>query len=262
MGGGESSDSREKVVEVGKSNIGNIARSAVAGMGYRMQSNIAGHRLNKQFGNVLQEFADDAEKSLDTGVLPKFKPPGDKTLDSEILVLNDILQEAFSVMGRINEELDNVNEKPVFDPLVLSSRASLKAEAEKRVESQRIIQKWQPELPRAIFDAIAKKVASYNRSDKQEIIRAIERARPKLFHQSETICNLRDKKEAAELAFLSFMASNDYQSKDGEVRFPTQAASQQYLRLSQNIQDNADEMEAFRQQTLSRARERAEKFGR
>jgi hypothetical protein len=235
-----------------------LLASGVIYLGYRIQSNV---ERNKSFGNVLRGFADEAEKSIKSGTPPKFNPPGDKALDSEVQVLNGLLQEIWSVMGRMEEELDNVSEKPVFDPLVLSSKASVKTEVEKRIESQRIIQKWQPELPRLILDAIAKKVESYNRPDKQEIIRGIESARPTFVHQSETICNLRDKKEAAELAFLSFMVSNDYQFKDGKVRFTTQATSQQYLRLAQSIKDNDNEMEAWRQQSLSKVRERAAKFG-
>ena len=232
----------------------------IAYLGYRIQSNI---ESNKKFGNVLRKFADDAEKTPDNGTLPKFKSPGDGTVDKDIQVMNDMLQETFSVMDRMNKELDSVGDKPVYDLSVLSSKTSLKAEIQKRIESYHIIQKWQPELPRAIFDAISKKVDSYNRPDKQEIIRAIEGARPTFVHQSETMCNLLAKKQTAEQAYLSFMASKDYQFKDGKVFFRTQTAAQseQYRALMQRIEDSTNEMEAFRQQWLSEVKKKAEKFG-
>jgi hypothetical protein len=40
----------------------------------------------------------------------------------------------------------------------------------------------------------------------------------------EQMCNLLEKKETAEQAFLSFMASRDYQIKDGQMIFRSRTA--------------------------------------
>ena len=131
-----------------------LLASGVIYLGYRIQSNV---ERNKRFGGVLRGFTDDAEKSMKNGTLPKFNPPGDKALDVESRVLTDMAQATVSVVGRMNEELDSVGAKPVFDPSVLSSKTTLKEEINKRIESYHIVQKWQPQLPSLVFDAMKKK---------------------------------------------------------------------------------------------------------
>jgi hypothetical protein len=227
--------------------------------GERFASNI---ERNKRFGNVLQGFADEVEKSMKNGTLPKFNPPGDKTLAVESRILTEIIACPMSVIGRMNEELDSVSEKPVFDPSVLSSKTNLKEEIQKRIKSYHIVQKWQPELPRLVFDAMKKKVDSYNHADKEEIIRGIEQAMTNQRPMFEQMCNLLEKKETAEQAFLSFMASRDYQIKDGQMIFRSRTATQseQYNALGQRVEDSYKEKEAFRKQRLDDMKKSAEKF--
>jgi hypothetical protein len=200
---------------------------------------------------------------MKNGTLPKFNPPGDKALDVESRILIDTGQVMVSVMGRMNEELDSVGEKPVFDFSVLSSKTTLQEEISKRIESYHIVQKWQPELPRLLFDAMKKKVDSYNDPHKEKIIRGIEQGMINQRPMFETMCNLLEKKETAEQAFLSFMASNDYQFKDGKVFFRSRTATQseQYNALSQRVGDSYKEIEAFRKQHLDDMKKSAQKFG-
>jgi hypothetical protein len=237
-----------------------LLASGVIYLGYRIQSNV---EQNKRFGNVLRGIADEAEESIKNGTLPKFNPPGDKTLDVESRVLTDMAQAVISVQGRMNEELNGVDEKPVFDHSVLSNKTSLKAEIQKRIKSYHIIQKWQPELPRLVLGAMKTKVDSYNDPHKEEIIRGMEQAMIKYRTVVETLCNLLEKKEAAEQAFLSFMASTDYQIKDGQIIFRNETAkqSEQYNALGQRVEDSYKEIEAARQQSLTDMKKRAETFG-
>ena len=215
------------------------------------------------FGDVLRGFADEAEKSMKNGTLPKFNPPGDKTLGLESRILTDTAQATVSVMGRMNVELESVGEKPVFDSSVLSNKTTLKEEISKRIESYHIVQKWQPELPRLVFDAMKKKVDSYNHPDKEKIIRGIEQAMINQHPMFETLCSLLEKQETAEQAFLSFMASRDYQIKDGQMIFRsrTAAQSEQYSALCQRVEDSYKEIEAFRKQRLDDMKKNVEKFG-
>ena len=236
-----------------------LLASGVIYLGYRIQSNV---ERNKRFGNVLRGFADEAEKSVNDGYLPNFNPPGDKTLDVESRFLTDMAQAIVSVQRRMNKELEDVYEKDVFDPAVLGNKTSLKAEIQKRIESYHIIQKWQPELPRLVLDATKTKVDSYNDPHKEEISRNIEQAMIKYRTVVETLCSLLEKKEATEQAFLSFMASTDYQIKDGQIIFRNETAkqSEQYNALGQRVEDSYKEIEAARRQSLTDMKEHAEKF--
>jgi hypothetical protein len=238
-----------------------LLAAGVIYLGYRIQSNV---ERNKRFGHVLRGFADEAEKSMENGTFPKFNSSGDKALDVESRVLADTVQAMVSVMGRMNEELDSVGAKSVFDSSVLSNKTTLKEEISKRIKSYHIIERWQSELPGLVSDAIKKKVDSYNdHPDKEKIIRGIEQGMINERPRFETMFNLLEKKETAEQAFLSFMASADYQFKDGKVFFRSQTATQseQYNALGQRVEDSYKEIEAFRKQRLDEIKKRAEKFG-
>jgi hypothetical protein len=237
-----------------------LLASGVIYLGYRLQSNF---ERNKRFGDVLRGFTDEAEKSMKNGTLPKFNPPADKALDLESRLLTDMGQAMVSVMGRMNEELESVGEKPVFDPSVLSSKTTLKEEINKRIESYHIVQKWQPQLLSEVSDAMKKKVDSYNHPDKEKIIGGMEQAMIEQRPMVETMCNLLEKKETAEQAFLSFMASSDYEFKDGKVLFRglTATQSEQYDTLGQRVEDSYKEIEAFRKERLDEMKKRAAKFG-
>jgi hypothetical protein len=229
-------------------------------LGYRAQSNF---ERNKRFGDVLRGFTDEAEKSMKNGTVPKFNSTRDKALDPESRLLTDMGQAMVSVMGRMNEELESVGEKPVFDPSVLSSKTTLKEEINKRIESYHIVQKWQPQLLSEVSDAMKKKVDSYNDPDKKKIIGGMEQAMIDQRPMVETMCNLLEKKETAEQAFLSFMASSDYQFRDGKVFFRDRTATQseQYNAFGQRVEDSYKEIEAFRKQRLDEMKKRADKFG-
>src|SRR5262249_7410017 len=173
-------------------------------LGYRLESNF---ERNKRFAGVLRGLTDEAEKSVKNGTALNFNPPpGDKPLDLESRLVTDVFQEMGSVIARMNEELEGVGEKPVFDPSVLSSKTLLKEEINKRIASYHIIEKWQPQLPTLILDAMKKKVDSYNDPHKEDIIRGMEQAIRNQGPNFDPMCNLLEKKETTEQAFLSFMA--------------------------------------------------------
>ena len=156
---------------------------------------------------------------------------------------NDLFQEFAAAIVAMNRELKILDEKNVFDPSVLSNKTSLEAEARKRIESQRIIEKFRNDLPHAL-DLFRQKAAVYNISDeqKQALMSGFEKVRPNLSHQGETICNLLQKRDRSELDFLNFMASadNEYELKDGKVFFRSPRAAQ----LAKSVEDSAWEVDA------------------
>jgi hypothetical protein len=237
-----------------------LLASGVIYLGFRIQSNV---ERNKRFGDVLRGFTDEAEKSMKNGTLPNLNPPRDKALDLESRLFTDMAQAMLSVMGRMNEELDSVGEKPVYDASVLSSKTTLKEEINKRIESYHIVHKWQPQLLSLVSDAMKKKVDSYNDPDKEKIIRGMEQGLSNQRPMFERMFNLLEKKETAEQAFLSFMASSDYQFNDGKVfsRNGTATQSEQYNALAQRVEDSHKEIETFRKQRLDEMKKSAAKFG-
>src|SRR5262249_27539620 len=114
-----------------------------------------------------------------------------------------------------------------------------------------------------VLDAMKKKVDSYNDPHKENIIRGTEQGLINQRPMFERMFNLLEKKETAEQAFLSFMASNDYQFKDGKVFFRGQTATQseQYNALGQRVEDSYKEIDALRKQRLDEMKKRVAKFG-
>jgi hypothetical protein len=221
---------------------------------------------NKKFGNALRAFANDVQRYSEeggTGSLPTVKPTGDATNDLGGRVINDIFQEIASVSAGMNKELNGLEEKNVFETSVLTNKTSLEAEARKRIESERIIEKCRSDLPHAI-DAVRQKAVSYNISDeqKQALMRALEEFRPNFSHQSETMFNLREKKEKTEVDFLYFMAGayNEYELKGGKLLFRSAEARQKYNQLAKTIENTAKDYEAFRKEQLQKANSNIQKL--
>jgi len=130
----------------------------------------------------------------------------------------------------------------------------LETEARKRIESQRIIEKYRNDLPRA-FDAFRQKLASYNIPDEQKknAVTGFEDARLNFSHRSETTFNLLGKKEKTELDFLYFMASayNEYELQDGKLFFRSPTAGQRYRELAKSVENTAKGVEAVRKEWLN-----------
>jgi hypothetical protein len=223
----------------------------------------------KEFGNAMRAFVNDAQRYIDagaTGPATTMKPMGGAANDLFGRFMNDLAQEIYPVIARMNTELSGLDEKDVFETSVLTNKASLETEARKRIESQRIIEKYRSDLPRA-FDAFRQKVASYNGpyEQKKNAMASLEDLRPEFSRKYETMFNLLGKKEKTELDFLYFMAGsfNEYElKKDGKLFFHNATARQRYIELAKSIEDTAKETEAFRKETLDDANANMQKLSR
>jgi hypothetical protein len=81
--------------------------------------------------------------------------------------MDDLVQEFAAAGNGMIGQLSALDEKDVFEPYVLSNKTILEAEARKRIEGQRIIEKFRNDLPHTLY-AIGQKAASYNISDEQK----------------------------------------------------------------------------------------------
>jgi hypothetical protein len=228
---------------------------AVAAIAYTIQKSA---ESNKRFGNAVREFATDARHYVEAGGSPPtFEATGDAANDLFGRFMNDLSREILTWMEAMNKELNGLEENDVFEISVLTNKASLEKEARKRIESQRIIGKYRNDLPRFI-NACREKFASYGVSDEKEkknMLAGFDHARSNLSHQCETLFNLLGNKEKAEFDFLSFMAGtfNEYKLKDGKISFSGATAKQRYRELTNDIEDTAREVAAFRKELLDNA---------
>jgi hypothetical protein len=216
----------------------------------------------------MRGFVNDAQHYIEaggTGTPPTFKSMGDATHDLFGRVMNDLSQEIYPVMARMNAELNSLGEKDVYETSVLTNTASLGTEARKRIEGQRIIEKYRHDLPSA-FEAFRQKLASYNVPDaqKKNAVAAFEDARSYFSRNSEIMFNLLGKKERTELDFLHFMNGifNEYELKDGKISFHNAMARQTYQGLTKSIDDTAKEIAAFRKERLDGVNANIQKLSR
>jgi len=97
--------------------VGNQIHAAFIFAGSDFVNGRWGRRLQRLIRpNYGQIWAIRIRQSMKNGTLPKFNPPGDKALYLESRVLIDMAQAVVWLIGRMNEELDSVGAKPVFDP--------------------------------------------------------------------------------------------------------------------------------------------------
>jgi len=227
------------------------AGAAIASAIYNVQRSAESH---EKFGNALRAFTNDARHYVEgggSGTPPTMKPTGDATYDLAGRFLNDFYQEFLGVIVAMNKELDGLEEKDVFAASILTNKASLETEARKRIDSERIIEKYRNDVPGAI-DAFRQKAASYNISNQQKkaVLGAFDDLRPKVSHQFETMFDLRKRKEKAELDFLYLMAGNEYELKNGKISFHSEMARQKYHDLTESIEDTAKDIAAFQKRQL------------
>lgn len=211
---------------------------------------------NKQLANSMRAFANDAQHYMEEGGVgtpPTFKPTGNATVDLFGRFMNDFYQEVGSVSAGMNRELNALDEKDVFDTSVLINKASLETEVRKRIQGQRIIEKYRKDLPLA-FDAFRQRIASYNIPDeqKQNAMAAFENLRPDFSHRSEKIFNLLGNKEKTEFGLLYFMANsfNEYELKNGKLSFHSGMTRQRYVELVKTIDDTAKDIATARKEWL------------
>jgi hypothetical protein len=217
---------------------------------------------NMQFSRNVQElFSNNLEFAQHgaAGALPDvdIQPTGNAEDDEFLQFLNNFSREIAQYFGNMNKEIEALQEHNVFDESLLTIKSNLEAEIPKRIESQKIIERYQQGLE-PMLEAMKQKLmlANISESARRSVLQGIETFIEDNRAQIKEKFGLLVKTEQTEFDFLTFMAGayKDYKYKDGMVFFLSPTNSQKYEELTKRIQETMKEADVFQKQCLEAAK--------
>jgi len=195
----------------------------------------------------LQEFF----KNGAVGDIPEFKPTGDKEEDALLQTLNDFYRKYVQIYREMNGKLQALDERSIFDDLLLTNKPSLESEIRKRIVGQQIIEAFTTSAVLMLEDA-RKRCKSQNVSD-DGALKSFDESVP----QFKAMFASWIKIQKNDQEFLQFLDDNftDYKLEDGKIMFGSSTNVQKYAELAKNVQDAITEAEGFQTRALTKNEE-------
>ena len=191
-----------------------------------------------------------------TGSVPEIKLIGDPGYDAISQFMKELVSGMGGMFGRMNDEIDALGKRDVFDYSVLGSKEVLQEEVKKRTDSLKALEKYRNGLV-PIIEECKSKVGTPGLTEEQRlgILQGIESSLQSLAPKYDNVLNARATREKADRDFLQFMiaAFDDYELKGGKILFGNDANSAKYKELGKGVTDAANEMEALVKKFLSDA---------
>jgi hypothetical protein len=198
-------------------------------------------RLVSGMSNFLQQATSEAP-------ITNLQLTGDSKIDAVIQPILDLRNDFLASLTQMEAELDKLDELAVYSPVVLTNQSYLESEARKRDTSQAIIAKYHRIFP-GLVESARQKFASLNTSAdvKKGGLKGFENSIRMQKLGVDAMFELRTAREKAEADFLLFMSAEfgRYSLKDGKITFELPADSQEYGRLTGNIEDGIKQAEEF-----------------
>lgn len=111
-------------------------------------------QANKQFGNGVSELYSNVlefGQSGRTNGLPEMRPTGNAVNDTALQYTRELMQDLLPVIAGMNQKIEALQERSVFEDLVLTNSVETQTEVRKRVEAKRVIESAREELPKSVF---------------------------------------------------------------------------------------------------------------
>jgi hypothetical protein len=205
----------------------------------------------RQVTNAI-EFASNASKVVqqgNTGAFPNIKPSGNANKDALLQPLNDFTKELVQVVGNMNQGIEALQERPVFETALLTNKSGLETEVRKRIRGQEIIEKCKQSVA-PIIEATRQRyeLVDAPEKDRRSALRGFEESIQKKASDREMFFRLSLQQQKVELDFLQFMARayEDYRFQEEKISFGSRENSQKYQKLATSIETTENELEAFR----------------
>ena len=151
---------------------------------------------------------------------------------------------------KANFDIQTQQEKDLSDDSLLTNKANLEIEIQKRIASQEIIEKFATNAL-SMIENYQGKCALLNISElyKTNFLNGAKKISPqyKLMFASWV------KMQKSEQEFLQFLNDNfeDYESKDRTISFASTANRQKYNELAKNVQDVSAEVDGFQKRGMA-----------
>lgn len=222
-------------------------------------------RANRQFAAGVSDLYSNVLESGQNGgtnVLSETRPTGDAVNDMTLQYTHELMQDLLPVIAGMNQRLKALQERSVFDSLVLTNSVELQAEFRKRVEAKQVIENAREELPKAI-ELFRSHVASQQLSDDARgVLQGMEKSIRDMAPKWQELFDLLQEKEQADADFLVFIskAGGDYELREGEILFGSVTNRQRYQDLSRAVVSTQKGLNDFRANRLQTAKAQIEQL--
>ena len=203
------------------------------------------NRLETDNINSLLEFI----KQGATGDLPQFKPTGDADTDAFLRATRDFYSQYLQELEKARQDVAALQEIDVFNALLLTNKAALETEIQKRIAGQRIIEQFATNAIQ-ILDDFRHRCTLLIVSDEflQGTLRGFDKAAPQNKEMFAAWVNT----QKADKDFLRFLHDNFecYELNDGKILFVNQTNEQRYAELAQKVQDAQTKVDQFQKRAM------------
>lgn len=214
---------------------------------------------NRQFAENFLNYSTNAMEFVQqggTGSIPKVRLTGDPGDDAIMLFAGALMSGIGTRFIRMNEEIDALGKRQVFEAAVLISKETLVDELRKRSDSLKVLEKYRGGLTSIAEECKSKFSTSGLRDDqRREILQGFDICLKGLEPKYASVLDARAKKDRADEEFLSFLsgAFKDYRLKDGKIMFANAKNIAKYEELANQVTDACAELDALLQRFMSEA---------
>ena len=197
---------------------------------------------NRHFAASLKEYLQQVKSGAPVKPLPS---TGNANVDAFYQIMFDLNNELHAVYVKMNADLEQLQESDVC--LVLTNKAAIKAELDKRTAAQRIIQKCEQDAA-ALFESAKQRslASSMPERMKQDALLLWDKGGQVPTYLDEDL-NLRIRVQKAQFDFLEFMFEEfgRYQFVGEKASFAAAAKQAEYDCLVQRLRDVHKDAEDF-----------------
>ncbi len=212
-------------------------------LGAILRVRYAGERQPREMKSaIFKEYARQSKNGVPAKRMPL---TGEPNIDAGLQIKVDLSHELDALIGKMKAELAQLKEKGVC--LVLTNKAAIKSELDKRTAGQTIIRTYKEEAAALVESARQRCItSSMPESMKQVALRDLAQGGQVWTYVDEGF-SLGVRLQEAEGDFLQFMLAEfgRYRLVGGKVSFAAFNRLEEYNRLTQRIRDVGNEAEAF-----------------
>ena len=193
-----------------------------------------------QNANALLEYA----QQNGNGKQLEIKPTGNAELDTIFSLMQGFYGDYLKQQTKMTQELNALNEASVFDDQVLTNKEFIKAELDKRIASQNIINSF-AENVRPLFASLKQQCldSSVSATTKQNFLATLDTTIPKYNGMFDAWVEV--KKTDEKLLQFYYENFSDYELKDDKLLFANSTLRQKYAELSQEIQSASAKVDEY-----------------
>ncbi len=241
--------------------IGSILIPALIGIllngGFLLALHRARDKVRRHHQEVSRKAAasilDVARHSADDSPITNILRTGDARADAMIRISAELINKGYALRESMDAEIKALGEREIFS--VLGNKSAIKAEIDKRVAAQKIIERHLQELP-AFIDSQRQKMRALKLPKNRGRRGSTDLDSGRIFYPNTNVCYslpLRMKQAECELLHFLWSQFGHYRVVNRQVLFTSEAKLQEFNRLTSNIDSVLRErQELERQQEATR----------